>query len=64
MPALSGIVPGIEKAGLLITGIEVLRLHYAGTLAAWRRNFEGACGKAASTRFDIGHGAIDRLGVP
>jgi cyclopropane-fatty-acyl-phospholipid synthase len=34
-PALSQIVPAIEKAWLWITDIEVLRLHYAWTLKAW-----------------------------
>ena len=48
VPALSEIVPAIEKSGLLITDIEVLRLHYAETLAAWRRNFESAWDKVAS----------------
>ncbi len=48
VPALSEIVPVIEKSGLLITDIEVLRLHYAQTLAAWRRNFENAWETAAS----------------
>jgi cyclopropane-fatty-acyl-phospholipid synthase len=47
-PALSEIVPAIENSGLLITDIEVLRLHYAETLAAWRRNFENAWGRAAA----------------
>jgi cyclopropane-fatty-acyl-phospholipid synthase len=48
VPALSEIVPAIEKSGLLITDIEVLRLHYAETLAAWRRNFESAWDNVAS----------------
>ena len=39
IPALSEVVPAIERAGLLITDIEVLRLHYAETLRAWRANF-------------------------
>ncbi|MGO9807587.1 MAG: class I SAM-dependent methyltransferase, partial [Rhodomicrobium sp.] len=47
-PALSEIVPAIEKSGLIITDIEVLRLHYAETLAQWRRNFETAWGEASS----------------
>ncbi len=47
-PALSEIVPAIEKSGLAVTDIEVLRLHYAETLAAWRRNFEASREKAAS----------------
>jgi cyclopropane-fatty-acyl-phospholipid synthase len=38
-PALSEIVPVIERAGLYITDIEVLRLHYASTLRDWRRRF-------------------------
>ncbi len=38
-PSLSEIVPIIEKVGLYITDIEILRLHYASTLRAWRRNF-------------------------
>lgn len=38
-PALSEIVPAIERAGLYITDIEVLRLHYAETLKDWRKRF-------------------------
>jgi cyclopropane-fatty-acyl-phospholipid synthase len=38
-PALSEVVPIIERAGLHITDIEVLRLHYAETLKAWRQRF-------------------------
>jgi cyclopropane-fatty-acyl-phospholipid synthase len=47
-PALSEIVPAIERSGLVITDIEVLRLHYAETLAAWRRNFDSAWAEAAN----------------
>ena len=39
IPALSEVVPQIEKAGLLVTDIEILRLHYAETLKAWRERF-------------------------
>ena len=39
IPSLSEIVPEIERASLLITDIEVLRLHYARTLQAWRSRF-------------------------
>ena len=35
-PALSEVVPAIERAGLWITDIEILRLHYAETLRCWR----------------------------
>ena len=38
-PALSEVVPAIEKAGLFTTDIEILRLHYAETLRHWRRRF-------------------------
>ncbi len=38
-PALSEVVPVIERAGLYVTDIEVLRLHYAETLKEWRRRF-------------------------
>jgi cyclopropane-fatty-acyl-phospholipid synthase len=39
-PALSEVVPEVERARLWITDIEILRLHYAETLRAWRRRFE------------------------
>ena len=39
VPALSEIVPQIERAGLYMTDIEVLRLHYAMTVRAWRGRF-------------------------
>ena len=38
-PALSEIMPVIERSGLVATDIEVLRLHYAETLYHWRRRF-------------------------
>jgi cyclopropane-fatty-acyl-phospholipid synthase len=41
-PALSEVVPAVEKAGLWITDIEILRLHYAETLRHWRRRFLAA----------------------
>lgn len=40
IPALSEVLPCIERAGLIVTDVEILRLHYAETLAAWRRRFE------------------------
>ncbi len=39
IPSMSEILPEIEKAGLMVTDIEILRLHYASTLAAWRERF-------------------------
>ncbi len=38
-PALSEVVPVVEKTSLWIADIEVLRLHYADTLRCWRDNF-------------------------
>lgn len=38
-PALSEVLPAVEKSGLWATDIEVLRLHYAHTIAHWRRRF-------------------------
>ena len=48
IPALSEIVPAAEKAGLIVTDVEVLRLHYAETLKAWRERFESHRGEAAA----------------
>ncbi len=38
-PALSEVLPKIERSGLVTTDIEILRLHYAETLRHWRRRF-------------------------
>ena len=47
MPALSEVVPAIERAGLFITDIEILRFHYADTLRGWRRKFTANRDKVA-----------------
>lgn len=39
IPSLSEVLPAIERSGLWITDVEILRLHYAETLLAWRRRF-------------------------
>jgi cyclopropane-fatty-acyl-phospholipid synthase len=39
IPALSEVLPAVERAGLLATDIEILRLHYAETLRCWRERF-------------------------
>jgi cyclopropane-fatty-acyl-phospholipid synthase len=39
IPALSEALQAIERAGLLVGDIEILRLHYAETLKAWRERF-------------------------
>jgi len=39
IPALSEVLPPIERARLIVTDIEILQLHYAETLKAWRERF-------------------------
>ncbi|HKM87808.1 MAG TPA: cyclopropane-fatty-acyl-phospholipid synthase family protein [Xanthobacteraceae bacterium] len=39
IPALSEVLPAIERAGLIVTDVEILQLHYAETLGAWRERF-------------------------
>lgn len=46
-PALSEMTGAVERSGLLMTDIEVLRLHYAETLRAWRRRFRANWQRAA-----------------
>ncbi|NMN67454.1 cyclopropane-fatty-acyl-phospholipid synthase [Candidatus Pelagibacter ubique] len=37
-PSLSEVTTPIEKAGLIVSDIEVLKLHYSYTLGHWKRN--------------------------
>ncbi|RAK57607.1 SAM-dependent methyltransferase [Phenylobacterium deserti] len=39
IPALSEVLPAVERAGLIVTDVEILRLHYADTLRCWRERF-------------------------
>lgn len=39
IPALSEIAASVERVGLFITDVEILRMHYAETLKAWRERF-------------------------
>src|SRR5947199_3751018 len=39
IPALSEVIPAIERAGFLVCDIEILRLHQSDTLKAWRERF-------------------------
>ena len=39
IPAISEVMPAVEKSGLMTGDIEILRLHYAETLKAWRERF-------------------------
>ena len=38
-PALSEVLPEVERTGLYVTDIELLHPHYADTLRAWRTRF-------------------------
>ena len=38
-PALSEVIPAVERSELVVTDIEILRLHYAQTLRHWRWRF-------------------------
>ena len=42
IPAMSEVTAAIERQGLVITDVEVLRLHYAQTLAHWFSRFQQA----------------------
>ncbi|HXZ68144.1 MAG TPA: cyclopropane-fatty-acyl-phospholipid synthase family protein, partial [Alphaproteobacteria bacterium] len=46
-PSLSEVMPAIERSGLFVTDIEILRLHYAETLKAWRARFHSRWSEAA-----------------
>jgi cyclopropane-fatty-acyl-phospholipid synthase len=39
IPALSEVLRAIERSGLIVTDVEILQLHYAETLKAWRERF-------------------------
>lgn len=39
IPSVAEVLPAIEKAGLLIKDVEILPMHYAYTLRAWRERF-------------------------
>ncbi len=46
-PALSEVMTAVEKSGLWVTDIEILRVHYADTLLAWQRRFQENRARAA-----------------
>jgi cyclopropane-fatty-acyl-phospholipid synthase len=39
IPGVSEVIPKIEDSGLLLRDLEILTLHYADTLKAWRQRF-------------------------
>ncbi len=40
LPALSEVLAAVERSGLFVTDLEILRLHYAETLKLWYERFE------------------------
>ena len=49
IPALSEVLPAIERSGLHVTDVEILRLHYAETLRHWRNRFIAGWDTAKAT---------------
>ena len=39
---MSEVFPPIEREGLIVTDLEILRLHYASTLRHWRQRFRAS----------------------
>ena len=39
LPSLSDVMAAVEHSGLIVTDIEILRLHYANTLREWQKRF-------------------------
>ncbi|MBL9010789.1 MAG: class I SAM-dependent methyltransferase [Alphaproteobacteria bacterium] len=46
VPALSETLAAVERAGLWVTDVEILRLHYAETCRHWRARFLARAGEA------------------
>ena len=47
-PSLSEVFAAVERSGLWVTDVEILRLHYAETLRHWAERFQGERGRAAA----------------
>jgi cyclopropane-fatty-acyl-phospholipid synthase len=47
VPALSEVLPIVERLGFWVTDVEILRLHYADTLKEWHARFERHRGEIA-----------------
>jgi cyclopropane-fatty-acyl-phospholipid synthase len=47
-PALSEVFPAVQKTGMWVTDVEILRLHYAKTLRAWEQRFTANRAKIAA----------------
>jgi cyclopropane-fatty-acyl-phospholipid synthase len=47
IPSLSEVLQAVERSGLFVTDIEILRLHYAETLRHWNERFQTRRSEAA-----------------
>ncbi|MCG5547933.1 SAM-dependent methyltransferase [Halorhodospira halochloris] len=50
IPATSEVMAAIERVGIRVTDIEVLRLHYAKTLSSWQQRFQAMRGRVAANK--------------
>ncbi len=50
IPAMSEVMAAVERQGVVAADVEVLRLHYAETLAHWFRRFQAVRSWAAQTK--------------
>ena len=50
IPALSEVAAAVERQGIVTADVEVLRLHYASTLANWYRRFQAARRQVAEAK--------------
>lgn len=48
IPSIAEVMPAVEKAGLLVSDIEILPMHYAYTLRHWRERFMAHKAEAAA----------------
>ncbi len=48
LPSLSEVFAAVERTGLYVTDVEILRLHYAETLRHWRERFVARWDEVAS----------------
>ncbi len=51
-PALSEVLPAVERACVYVTDIEILRLHYAWTLRHWAERFARSRAEIAENLYD------------
>lgn len=49
IPRLSQVTAAVERTGLWVTDVEILRLHYAETLHQWRSRFTSHCRELPQT---------------